>query len=594
MLRPLRQQVSLEFVAQSQRGPLRSATDRASGTMRCTPVGEWQTRRPPYTSGQERITPAQRIEKLGSKDEKQAQHGPAQRQHHTYANSYDVGFIFEALHKRRILDNIGGRIHPGRRITQEEMMIPETVVYKGGFPAQWYFHSKVDGRFMKKKPHNITIPQIFDVFGAENGACETQVVAVFVGTLAGRNQVVYFDRKKLKDFLFAETAMKDGFLQRFVAPEGVPFDSGARNSTLHAVWSRYNCRVELRVNKMKLDNQKHSVAEKVNMEPTRTHSTPVNKNSMLQRKIEESCKFMAEHIQATTSDRAEVTNITAYFKVGEHNKLWMLFASSVTVAPKFQDAYGYIPSLKTFTGRHSPIITCPDHMNQDDNERTPRNASANCNMCNLSNKADEKSSSYAITYRQLADYIELERDRLLEEMRGSALVEVQVSGSPLNKRRNGIEDEHLAAKAGALFTVLDTDRDNRMPIVELWSGLIDLGYSHAEISAILMLQHKMNYIKVQDNSIDTFKVAEGSQAAEAKSNLAACRVSDAGENVEVPDEGKTHEPDIPKAGGMAEVLEVKKHFPEVTLEEFREGMKVCRRAVCDPCCCQLLTRLPNY
>jgi hypothetical protein len=135
--------------------------------MRCTPVGEWQTRRPPYEPGQTRKESAARADRASGDglDAATAPHGPLQRQHHTYANSYDVGFIFEALHKRRFFDAAGGRIHPGRRITKEDMMIPETIVYKGGFPAQWYFHSKVDGRFMKKRPQNITIPQIFDVFG---------------------------------------------------------------------------------------------------------------------------------------------------------------------------------------------------------------------------------------------------------------------------------------------------------------------------------------------------------------------------------------------------------------------------------------------
>ena len=390
-----------------------------------------------------------------------------------------------------------------------------------------------------------------------------------MATNAGTNQVVYFDRKKLKDFLYAETAMKDGFLQRFVAPENVLFDSAARNSTLHAIWSRYNCMVELRVNKVKLDHHRHSIVEKVNMELLRTHSTPVNKNSMLQRKIEDQCKFMAEHIQATSTDKAEVTNITAYFKVGEDNKLYMLFASSVTVAPKFQDAYGYIPALKTFTGRHSPKITCPDHMIQDEADRTPNNASANCSMCNMSNKVDEKSSSYAITYRLLADYIETERDRLLEELRGSALVEMNLSVSPLNKRRNGIEDEDLAAKATALFTVLDTDRDNEIPIVELWSGLIDLGYTYSEIDCILRLEHKIHYVDVQEDAVDTFKVAEGSQAAESKRSLAVAQADAAEEELEVFEEDA-----VAPLKQNAEVLKVKKHFPVVTLEEFRAGMKV--------------------
>ena len=51
-----------------------------------------------------------------------------------------------------------------------------------------------------------------------------QIVACFVGTTGTVpskqiNNVVFFDRPRLKDFLYGENFMKDGFLQRFVAPE---------------------------------------------------------------------------------------------------------------------------------------------------------------------------------------------------------------------------------------------------------------------------------------------------------------------------------------------------------------------------------------
>jgi hypothetical protein len=52
-------------------------------------------------------------------------------------------------------------------------------------------------------------------------------VACFVGT-TGKvsskqiNNIVFFDRARLKDFLYGENLMKDGFLQRFVAPEVRP------------------------------------------------------------------------------------------------------------------------------------------------------------------------------------------------------------------------------------------------------------------------------------------------------------------------------------------------------------------------------------
>ena len=76
-----------------------------------------------------------------------------------------------------------------------------------------------------------------------------QVVACFVGTMGKEptqqiNNIVFFDRSGLKDFLYGENVMKEGFLQRFVAPATIPFDNTATNVTLHVSWSQYKCLIE--------------------------------------------------------------------------------------------------------------------------------------------------------------------------------------------------------------------------------------------------------------------------------------------------------------------------------------------------------------
>ncbi len=38
-----------------------------------------------------------------------------------------------------------------------------------------------------------------------------------------------------------------------------------------------------------------------------------------------------------------------------------------TAFGQYQDAFGYIPSLRTFTGRHSPAISCPEHLGSMEN-----------------------------------------------------------------------------------------------------------------------------------------------------------------------------------------------------------------------------------
>jgi hypothetical protein len=71
-------------------------------------------------------------------------------------------------------------------------------------------------------------------------------------------------------------------------------------------------------------------------------------------------------------------------------------------------------------------------------------------MCNVSHTEDEKSCAYAITFKMLAAYIEEQREILLEDMKRSAIIEVNVSQSPLNKRRSILENSDINAKATGL------------------------------------------------------------------------------------------------------------------------------------------------
>lgn len=450
--------------------------------MRCFPVNTWQTKRGPYHPGQKDDSKGATVAKPGEDDEGVLLDGHRAEAKRTYASSYDVAFIFEQLWKKRTTDSTGAKIVP---MSCPEVKVPDTIVYKAGYPASWFFHSKVDGRLLKKKPESIYIPKIFEEFGAENGTCESQVVACFVGTLettrGPTNSIVYLDKNRLKDFVFGENVMKEGFLQRFVAPEAVPYDNSARNATIHATWSPYNCMVEQRVNKVKLDSKRVGTSAKVNVASNRVETIIVSRHTKLHRKISHQCKLVADHIKATSTDQAEVTNMTCYFKIGENNKLWLLWASSVSVAPKFQDAFGYIPSLKTFTGRHSPVIVCPEHIGTIEKaaDSTPP---ANATSCALCNSTERRAASYAVTYQMLAIYVAAERNRLLDSLKEVTVPAVQEEKVSTRKMPGEID---VNSKGAAIFSVLDLDFDGRIPWVELWSGLMDLGYSAEERNAIL-------------------------------------------------------------------------------------------------------------
>jgi len=77
--------------------------------------------------------------------------------------------------------------------------------------------------------------------------------------------------------------------------------------------------------------------------------------------------------------------------------------SSVSVLPKFQDAFGYIPSLKTFTGRHSPELLCPEFFGVFDKTFDPPPPRRN-GPCALCNHVGHDTGAFAVTVKQIADY----------------------------------------------------------------------------------------------------------------------------------------------------------------------------------------------
>ena len=198
----------------------------------------------------------------------------------------------------------------------------------------------------------------------------------------------------------------------------------------------------------------------------------VNSDTKLFKKIFQQCQNIANHIKATSLDQVEILNMTCYFKMGERGRLFFLFCSAVSVAPKFQDAYGFIPSLRTFTRMHSPEMQCPHYSTDIHHNRFYGR------VCALCNAQGESCASYAVTYQMLAERTARERLQSPD----------MVQQKPVSERRESfkgaLEVPEIRAKAAAIFSLLDTDRDGRILASELKSGLSDMGYTDEEIDAV--------------------------------------------------------------------------------------------------------------
>ena len=501
------------------------ADQSAQRQMRCTPVGTWTTNRSKWRGpGKDRepvVTGEEAVPHEAREDERVDQQTHLKSKAATYTNAYDVGFIFEALWKKRFDKEDERRMNYG--YSCPDVLIPDTIIYRSGFPAQWYFQSKVErGRILKKNKKSLTIPTIYDKMSAWNGSCETQIVACFVGT-TGRgvksiNNIVYFDRHRLKDFLYStEKTQRTGFLQRFVAPEEIPYDHTATNVTLHVSWSRYKCIIEQRSNKMKLNDRKAKMSDKVNISPQRVDTSTINPATHLWQKLNEQCTAMADHIKATTFDKTEITKLTAYFKIGQGDALFLLFVSSVSVAPQYEDALGYIISLKTFAGRHSPDLACPEFFGIVDaklKDAVEHDRRGHCALCNISSEDDTEARAFAVTYRMLAQYSASDRAKMLQGLQDVSLPhfdadERQFSGLEHLKDPEMI---NLPAKAAALYALLDDRATPSLSKVELWAGLLDFGYTAPEIALMLDLLGPFN--SAHEHDVELRKLDEQSDSDE--------------------------------------------------------------------------------
>jgi rubrerythrin len=159
------------------------------------------------------------------------------------------------------------------------------------------------------------------------------------------------------------------------------------------------------------------------------------------------------------------------------------------VAPKYQDAFGYITALRTFTGRHSPEVICPDFFGLVDHElkeAADHELQGRCALCNVSSEDDPQARSYSVTYKMLAQYTAADRFRILQDLRDVSVPELSSKEMAQIMNQNQQEEPlNVQAKGSALFQLLDVKSEGKLSRMELWAGLLDYGYTVEEICVIL-------------------------------------------------------------------------------------------------------------
>ena len=179
--------------------------------------------------------------------------------HRNEAIYYNVGWVFEILHKKedRAGDNeMAQRIQSVMMEGQKKapLMIPDTVVYRHGYPSAWYFTSVVDGTIKRKRNENLNPNKILESF--EDLDDPYRVVAFFVNTtwdtkVCPTNNITFMDSRELHRFILSQNPMSEGFLQKHIPFKEVKHGHKPSDTTLHCSWSPHCCFVEQRTNLMR-------------------------------------------------------------------------------------------------------------------------------------------------------------------------------------------------------------------------------------------------------------------------------------------------------------------------------------------------------
>ncbi len=145
------------------------------------------------------------------------------------------------------------------------LRMPHTIVFLHGAPAQWYFTSKIDGKYLRRKKKKVSINEIIDHFSkqeekkvrrkkrprkasdripgmATSTDCADNIVALWMTNSAedARRIIEYLTYKQLRRFVLTGGARKSsGILQEYVK------SAGDKHRTIRVDWTPHICQIEM-------------------------------------------------------------------------------------------------------------------------------------------------------------------------------------------------------------------------------------------------------------------------------------------------------------------------------------------------------------
>ena len=316
----------------------------------------------------------------GGVPQQQQQEGAAARaSSHPIEESVVTSFFYYLWKKKDALQAESG-------ISERDVRIPHTVCYEHGYAKGWYSGGSRRG-FARRQGRDIDSAAVHDAMcGIQRKGtkpspyrrrpvrhvCQEDIVATYLEQLRGPDGVSFtlrhLDSEDLRAFLTLSSPgdggggsgahsqrKRNGVLQQFIPP-------GERDHAIHVLWSPHLCRVEKRLNKHALFPKAYGSSNggggnggvaasggasdtgdgrtqpprphserTVGFEGTSAHDGEAYVAPRVRETINRVCGEIAEHFR--TLEHRSIERMSLFFKTGMGSELWLLWCSSVSLAP---------------------------------------------------------------------------------------------------------------------------------------------------------------------------------------------------------------------------------------------------------------------
>eukprot|EP00755_Sulcionema_specki_P038279 Sspe_Gene.110568::Locus_91626_Transcript_1_1_Confidence_1.000_Length_887::g.110568::m.110568 len=218
--------------------------------------------------------------------------------------------------------------------SSHDIRIPSTVVFSHNFPKEWYMMSRKTGDVERRVGQDITNKAIIKDFcsGHRYEGSDGYIVAFYMSEVKSANgtsqtTVEFMDRKLLEVFLTQRADRGDGFLQKFIQPDG------KHNVVIQATWTPIPAiqMVDKRANILSINDRRHPLYDRgVTYEGPPHYSREAFIAPHIQWQVKRQCREFVDHILFT--DHVRVQRMVLYFKVDADSDLWLLWCGSMRIS----------------------------------------------------------------------------------------------------------------------------------------------------------------------------------------------------------------------------------------------------------------------